>query len=730
LRTDNGGVYQLDPFADEIMQEVWESRKFVNWEELMLKPDWIQKYDVSVRTGSENTKVATSIGYFKQDGMVEKSGLERGTFRLNLDQKLGKKINLGTNFAYTRSKRQVADGTFNSFITAPPLAKPYDDNGELQLWIINSASNEGINPLWNIREYDEEHLVDRFLMSTFVDWEIISGLKYRITANIDYRGTEIGSYQSKLHRSGAGKKGHGELTNSTNFEYLIDNTLSYSKTFANIHHIDLVAIQSANRARSKSLKVIGEQFASDYFKWNGIPDAELILKPERNITQRSLMSFAGRLQYNLMDKYLLTATLRRDGSSVFGSAHQWGTFPSVALAWKIHQENFFSNLNWLNSLKLRLGYGQVGNQAVSTYQTLGVANNNQMLFGDGTLETGFLPSATLHNPYLQWETTESTNVGLDLGFLKNRISGTVDYYVRNTIVLLINRSLNNVLGYDNITTNIGQVQNKGVEVMLSGDIIRETDFKWRIDLTFSANKNKIVALSGKLDKNGKPVDDVSNNWFIGYPIQVYYDYKFGGIWQLDNDIANSHMPNAKPGDVIRVDVSGPDGVPDNKITAENDRVKYSRDPDWYGSLTSNFSWKWFDLMLDFYTLQGGTFKNPYMYDSNMGGSLQGVRNGIKVNYWTPENPSNTFPRPRRTSPDTNIDLVGYQNQSYIRLRAATLGFNFPKKWLSDIKLSNARFYVTGSNLWTKTDILSYSPEADTGSYPEASSVIFGLIVSF
>jgi len=729
-RTDNNGEYQLDPLADEVMKEVWASKKFVNWEDLMLNPDWMQKYDLSVRAGSEKTKVAASIGYFKQDGMIQKSGLERGTFRLNLDQKLHQKVNIGSNFAYTRQKRQVVDETFNSFITAPPLAKPYNDDGELQLWIINSSTNEGINPLWNIREYDEENIVDRFLMAAFADWDIVKGLKYRINANINIRNYETGSYQSKLHRTGAGKKGHGELTTGASLEYVIDNILTYNKTFAKIHDFEVVAVQSVNRSRSKTMKMIGEQFVSDHFKWNGIPDAEMILKPERSISQRSLMSYTGRLRYSLMDRYLFTATLRRDGSSVFGSKNNWGTFPSVAVAWKMHQENFLSDFKWLNTFKLRFGYGHVGNQSLSPYETLGVSKSYQMLFGDGTLETGYLPTEKLHNPYLHWESTKSTNYAVDFGFLNNRISGTIDYYIRNTEGLLMTRNLNKVLGYDAIDTNIGKVQNKGIELMISGDIIREKDLRWTVDLNFTANKNKIVGLYGLKDDDGNLKDDVDNNWFIGQPIRVYYAYKFGGIWQLDDDIANSHQPTAKPGQVKLQDLSGPDGVPDGKVTDDYDRFIYSREPKWFGSLTSNLKWKYFDLMLDFYTLQGGWFRNSYLYDSNMGGSLQGVRNGVKVNYWTPENPSNSFPRPSASNPDNRLSTAAYKDQSYIRLRAATLGFTLPANWVSAVNISNARLYVTGSNLWTKSDILSYSPEASTGSYPESTTVIFGINVSF
>jgi hypothetical protein len=223
---------------------------------------------------------------------------------------------------------------------------------------------------------------------------------------------------------------------------------------------------------------------------------------------------------------------------------------------------------------------------------------------------------------------------------------------------------------------------------------------------------------------------VSNNWFIGSPIRVYYGYQFGGIWQLDDDIANSHMPGANPGDIKLVDVSGPEGIPDKQVTADYDRIVYSREPKWFGSLTSNLKWKWFDVMLDFYTLQGGFFRNSYMYDSNEGGSLQGIRNGLKVDYWTPENPSNTFPRPSLSNLPPYLSTAAYQDQSYIRLRAATLGFTFPNSWASAVKLSNIRFYATGSNLWTKTDILSYGPESNTGSYPESTTVIFGINASF
>ncbi|MDR1666637.1 MAG: TonB-dependent receptor [Bacteroidales bacterium] len=724
-RTDNKGEYLTDYFVDDIMTDVYKSKKYIDWEDLMFDPAWVQKHDLSIRAGSEKTKIAFGMGYFNQDGMVQKSGYERGTFRLNIDQQLHKNLNIGANFAYTRSKRQITDGSFNSFITVTPLAKPYDDEGNVQKYV---TSSNDINPLWNIQQYDAETRVDRFLMSAFMEWNIIDGLKYRLSANINMRNSEAGTYQSSLHTSASGSKGHGTLSNSSDYEYLIDNILTYGKTFG-VHDVEMVLVQSVNRDRSKSIGTTAEQFPSDLFKWNAIPDAELILKPSRGITQRSLASFVGRLRYGLLDRYLLTASIRSDGSSVFGKENKWGFFPSVAVAWKINNESFLKDADWLTALKLRLSYGQVGNQAVSAYKTLGLVSSYQMLFGDGSMETGYLPSSELQNPRLKWETTTSTNVGLDFGFLNNRVSGTLEYYVKNTSNLLIDRSLNTALGYEKITTNIGKVQNKGIEVLLSGDVIRNRELRWTLDFTFSANRNKIVALDGRTDENGKPVDDVDNRWFIGQPIDVYYDYSFNGIWQLDDDIAGSHMPAAKPGAIKLTDVSGPDGVPDGKIS-DADRVIYHRDPKWFGSLTSSLKWKQLDLMLDFYTLYGGVKRNTYLYDSNAGGSLQGKRNGIKVNYWTPENPSNEFPRPSHDSNASYFGTAAFQKMTYFRLRAATIGFSFPEKWIAKVKLSNARIYCTGANLWTKTDYLSYGPELETGDYPEASSVIIGLNISF
>jgi TonB-linked SusC/RagA family outer membrane protein len=432
----------------------------------------------------------------------------------------------------------------------------------------------------------------------------------------------------------------------------------------------------------------------------------------------------GRLRYSLMDRYLFTLTSRVDGSTVFGPNNKYGFFPSASVAWKMEQEDFIKSINWIDQLKLRANYGQVGNQAVSPYTTLGEVDSYSFLFGDGSFQTGYLPGSLLPNPNLRWETTTSLNLGVDFSFLASKISGSVEYYVSNTTDLLVEKSINRSLGYSRILDNLGEVQNRGVEFLLNTLPVKTKNLSLAFDLTFAANRNKLVRLSGDVDANGKPVNDLTNNWFIGEPISVYYDYDFAGIWQTGDNIAGSHMPTAKPGDIRVNDLNG-----DNKIDA-NDRKIIRRDPKWYGSLGTTIKYKAFDLLLDFYTVQGSVRRNQLLYDFNSGGSLSGKTNGIKVNYWTPENPSNEFPRPRYNATIQSFSSLSYQDNSYIQFRTATLGYTLPGSLTKRMGMQRARIYTTGNNLFYKTDFASYSPEVTANGYPEPRIFLFGLNVTF
>lgn len=717
------GYFDEDDCFRGFMKDVLDSGEFIDWEAAMIKPAIQHKHDILVQGGTDKTKMAVGLGFYDQYGMVPGSGFKRLSGRLNLDQKLSDKISIGANISYSRGLKKTADGTYNSFIVMPPLAKIYDDNGNL-LEDVTEAGESHTNPMWNIANSTNKTVQNRLMVNMFADWKIVKGLSYRLNASMSHRDVDSGSYQGLEHSTGKNTNGKAVVSNSDTYDYLLENILNYTNDFKGGHHFDATLMQSINVITAKSTGYTATGFANDDLGYNAAANAIEYGKPTWSITERHILSFLGRARYNYKDRYLLTVAARVDGSSVFGKNNKYGVFPSAAFAWRINNESFMKGTSdWLNNLKLRLSWGSVGNQGVSPYTTLGSTSSYYFRFGD-ELAVGYLPDTELYNPDLRWETSSTLNIGIDFGFFKDRINGSIELYDTQTSDLLVNRSINQVLGYTTQMTNLGKVQNRGVEIALNTVPVSTRDFSWNLDFSFSRNVNQIKRISGEVDSDGKPLNDVNNKWFIGYPVNVHYDYKFDGIWQLDDDIANSHMPTAKPGSVKVADTNG-----DGTVT-DADKVIMSRDPDWLGAIATSINYKGFDLSATLNISYGGTFYNSYLTSFNQGGDLTGKRNGIRRNYWTKFNPSNEAPAPNMNAVPAYATALGYQDASYLRLRNVTLGYNFPSKLIEKAKMSSLRLYVTCNNLWYYTKVLGYGPEQSPGAYPEPRTFLFGVKIAF
>lgn len=722
-RSNNNGIYADDAavFTADMLDAL-KNKKFTDWEDLALDPAMLNNHTLSIRSGSDKSKFATSIGYFDQNGMVANSNYQRANIRFNFDQKLTKKLSMGVNVNYTYSNKNSEDGEFSEFITMNPLYRAYDDNGKM----VSVTPDAYWNPMWNNANSVNNTKTFRLLLNVFADWEIVKGLKYRLNTSFNRRDYEQGTYQNRLHEKGSTLRGTASITNAFGYEYLIENILTYDQKINEANKFDITLVQSTNKQLDTKNTISGSGFSSDLLTYNAISSA---LKPnpaDRSITPRNLLSYMGRLRYNLLDRYLFSASARIDGSSVFGVNNKYGFFPAASFAWRANEEAFLKNVDEISNLKLRMSYGSVGNQAVGPYQSQALVKAYYMQFGTLDPLVGYLPGTQLWNPDLKWETSTSTNVGLDFGLLNDRITGSVEYYVTNTTDLLMNRSLNKSTGYSSQLVNIGKVQNKGIEISASFVPVKTKDLTWTVDVSFSKNNNKIIALNGALDENGKPKDDVDNRWFIGHPMDSYYSYKFDGIWQLSDTalIPTSHMPTARPGDVRIVDIDG------DSIITPNDREIKDRTPDWIGSIGSTLRFKGIDFSFDIYTVQGGIRQNAYLYDFNSGGSLQGKLNGLKVDYWTPENPSNTAPRPYDNAASPYMESLSYQDGTYVRLRNVMLGYTLPQKMSRKIGMEKFRLYASATNWITLTDFLSYSPESGPNGYPEPRTFTFGLNISF
>lgn len=725
---------------DAIMEEMYSKNQFTDWEELMLKPSWAHKHDLSIRGGNDRIKVAAGLGYYDQTGMVRTgSRYQRATARLNVDFNVYKWLSVGFNTSYGKSGQDRESGSFTDFITRAPLAQIYNPDGSYTTYI-NSA--KATNPLYSAQYFDRDIVSDYYRLNTFIDIKPFKGFSYRFNASYFNRFVEDGQYTSS---QAIGSSGSGSLSNTKNQNYLIENIINYAVPIRNDKHkLNVTLVQSYDYTVDRAMSYSANNVPVDR-DWNMLPNGE-VSKITRGFEEEVMLSFMGRIQYSFRDKYLLTAAVRRDGSSKFGVNNKWASFPSVSAGWRISEEPWLKDVKQISNLKLRASWGQVGSHsALSRYKSLGLAGSVGMEFGDEYV-TGYLPGTEISNPNIGWETTSQTNVGVDFGMFDNRLTGTVEYYYTTTNDLLVKRTISGTLGYTDITDNRGKTRTFGTDISLNGDIFRNEKVTWSVGTNFSLYRNKILRINGERDENGKLKDDVNNKWFIGSPLNVYYDYDFEGIYQYEDferignnfylkptydtdgdgvaDTALQRDDDIYPGAIKVRDVNG-----DGKIDA-NDKVQISKDPKFTMSLTSTVKWKGIDLFVDFYGVYGRTIQNKYLYDYNSGGSLQGTLNGLKVNYWTPENASNKYPRPRASVSIPFHSSLSYQDASYLRLRTLTLGYTLPYAITSKAHIERLRLYVTATNLFTATNFLSYSPELTPGAYPEARQWVFGLNLSF
>jgi len=707
--------------------------KFTDWEDLVLKSGTIYSQTVSVSGGDENTKVFSSVNYFRQLGLIPTADYVRGTFRLNIEQKINKKLKFGANINISTDKQRKESSNLD-FITISPLASPRDEDGNLISRVAGAnASSSTQNPLFNIQESDNATKINFYNLNVVGDYQITKNLSYKVNTLFTRRLTDVGTFLSSLHPAGITPNGSATVSNTLREEYLIENILNYNGQITDNHRFDVTFVQSINQRNTSRTTSTGTGFGSDILGFDGISNA-LNFKTTRDEEQFRISSFLGRLRYTMLDRYLVTLTVRKDGASVFSDSNKWGVFPAASVAWQAHKESFLRNVKSINELKARLSWGEVGNQSLDPFTTLGVVGNFPFIFG-GAIVGGNLPGTVLPNPDLTWETSTTFNTGLDFGLFNNRISGSADYYHTNTTDLLTDITLGGTSGFSSTITNGGKTINKGVEVVLTGQIIRNKNFDWSITTTFTNNSNEIVK-TGLVDINGKPVDDRSRNRFVGKPINVIRTLVFDGIFQTDEEALASaqgtlggtvtpfqNVSTLTAGSIRLKDVNG-DGV-----INDDDNIVIGTDPKWYGAVSTNLRYKNFELLADLYIVEDATKFNPFLASFNEGGTLQSVRNSIKVDFWTPENPSKTHPRPNFNSAPANISTMGVADASFVRLRTLTLGYNLPKSLLESMKLSSFKFYVTGSNLFTITSFKSFSPENLPNEFPDTRSYTFGLNVS-
>jgi TonB-linked SusC/RagA family outer membrane protein len=531
--------------------------------------------------------------------------------------------------------------------------------------------------------------------------------------------TDNATYMGRDTKLGLDVRGSSETAREIFNNTVIDNILTYKKEFGD-HSIFATALYSYEGNKNSANSLSANRFPNDFLSYFAASQAEFLL-PSYTYDQTDLISQMLRLNYGYKSKYLLTLTSRRDGFSGFGADTKWGIFPSVAIGWNLDKENFFPWKKIFNEFKLRASYGLNGKQAAGPYSSISSLSIYNIVDRKTTFP-GYIPSR-LGQANLGWESSKTLNIGLDFGILKSRIYGNINVYKTNTSNLLLERSISSVHGINSIIQNIGETQNNGIEISITSNNIVGGDFKWSTSGNIAFVKNKIVSL-GQKDEAGNEIDDVANSWFIGKPIDVNYDYKWIGTWQL-NEADEAAKWNSKPGFVKIMDANG-----DYQLTGSDRQIIGQRDPKLIWGLTNSFSYKNFKLDVFVHGVQGVTKDNPYMSDYVWADVRQ---NTVMKNWWTPENPTNEWIINNLNADMTNGIRPGYyQNASFIRIKDITLSYDFKKSIMDKLGINKLRVYVTGRNQFTFTKWTGLDPELSDqkSSIPLQKEILFGLTLGF
>ncbi len=714
---------------DDFELDFIENQNYVNWEDLALQDALLSNYTLSYSSGTEKSKVYSSINYFTQDGIIPNSGFDRLQFKLNYSQELTDKLSLDgiINIQNANQSRETG-GIFLASLS--PIAKPYDDDGNLVKYYFGEENSVAINPLWDQNESFDETETNLTDISVKLNYDITPKIKYSLKTFYRNRNTDQGTYRSSEHSAGdEGNNGVGVLIDTQYKQLLIEHILNYDIIDNDLHKLDFTGVHAFDQQDFKFNELVKSDFVNDALLYNGL--ASELLSNSRDVWRRRVLSFMGRFRYSFQNKYLMEFTTRADGASVFSEDNKWGFFPAVSFAYKVEED---LNLDYVNQLKLRLSYGATGNQGINPLESLGVANYNPYVFGNSTV-SGSSASSRLRNPSLKWETTTTFNTGLDFGIFDNRLRGTFEYYKANTTDLLLDRQLASSTGYNVTRFNVGELQNQGLELTLNGTAYDNNDLSFDMGIMWSTNKNEVIALTGETQidlQTGEEyfidiTDSGGRRLSIGQSINSFWQPEYAGIYQPEDLLPGSPVNpevGAKAGHIRVVDQNG-DGLIDIE-----DNVFLNADPDWFGSLNATLRFKNFDLFADFYIVQGVTRINSILANGEF---WKAEMNGPIVPYYTDDNPSTSWPKANATAAWLkHLTSFAAQDASYVRLRTLTLGYNFGNRIKDFIKAKSGRIYFTGTNLFTMTDFLSYSPEQDlsAGVFPETLNMTVGLKLSF
>lgn len=647
-----------------------------DWVDLTLDNGYQQSHQLSVAGGDARTGFSLSANLFNEMGVVRNQDFTRKTLRLNLDHTVSDRVRVGTSTQVSDQLQNWGSNPFNEATRVSPLAEPYDSEG-------NMLYQPGADPLrWNPLAdlvdgaYADERERLRVFSNLFAEVDISDKLSYRMNFGSDYQKYSRGLFQGSLSSGRQYASPRALKENSENYTYTFENIVNYSLELNENHTLRATGLWSVQESSTENAEIDVEGLPYEHQLFHNLSTAETVRSFNSNLAEWGIMSFMGRINYDIMGKYLFTLTGRYDGSSRLSEENRWGFFPSAAFLWRVSSEEFMASQNMFSDLRFRASYGVTGNTGIDPYQTRGGLSRSVYSFGSSSA-FGYRPGA-IANPELRWESSATYNVGLDFGIGTN-IAGSFEVYQTNTTDLLLERMIPITSGFNSVMENVGETQNRGWELNLSGRVLTTADFTWEANLNFFGNREKIIDLYG--DKQ----DDVGNRWFIGEPLTVYYDYEKIGIWQLGEETeADSYQ--MKPGTIKISDVNA-DGI----INQDDRMILGTNMPFATVGLGSRMTFRNFDFSFFLISIFGHTIYNNYEVSLS---TLQGRYNNLNVDYWTEDNPTNDHPKPdgSREGPLYHTTR-GYQPGDFLKVRNMQLGYSLPQSLLSRIGARSMKVYV-------------------------------------
>jgi TonB-linked SusC/RagA family outer membrane protein len=698
--------------------ENYKAGRTTDFYDLCVVPGLRQDYNLSAGGATDQVQYYWSIGYLDNEGIIKGDEFSTIRTRLNLELKVTDWISVGANTQFAYRDESVVQADLGAMSNMSPYGSMWNEDGTIR----RLPGDYTLNPLENYYGQDRLYKISTLFSSLFAQIQLPFGIQYKLSFQPSFSDSKDFNYWSTKTSTGSESYvgGYGRRDESTSFAWMIDNLITWKQTFG-MHLFDITLLANAERSKSWWARMENSNFApNENLIYNALQFGS---KPgvSNSDAQSSGDALMARLNYTLNNRYLFTASVRRDGYSAFGQENPRATFPAFAFAWKIDEESFY-NISWLNRLKLRLSWGVNGNRDIGIYSAL--ARMGSILGYNGSKVLSGVYNTTLANPGLRWERTQSTNIGFDIGLLEDRVDMSIDAYQTKTVDLLMNRQLPQITGFSSITSNLGELGNRGLELSVNTINIKGDNFDWRSNLVFSMNKNEIIKLWGNygdftllgIDQNGE-LPDFTNKWFPGEARDIVWDYDVTGVWQLGEEEAAA-VYGMVPGDYKAVDVNQ-DGdytqLYDKKFIGYKDpryRIGFKNEVTFLKNFTASL----------FLRADLGHIRAMGFLTQNK--STHGRRNTWELPYWSRENPTNDFQR--HDFPD-NVDQFGgnliiYKPTGFLRVQDVSLTYSLPHTIAQRLKLQNLRVFGTIRNLFTFTKWPGFDPESNMTPMPKVFTI--------